>query len=201
VRQTAVLPHEEVPGDPCLVAYVVFQEDWQADDTVLRSFLSGLLPSYMVPAAFITLAELPVLASGKLDRRALPSPAGVRSDRSVSYVAPRDPVEQILAEIWAQVLGVEQVGVFDHFFELGGHSLLATQALARIRQAFEIDLQLRSLFEEPTVAGLASWLRSSPDADKVEKTAALRIELAGLSEEEVDALLLADADVENGLSR
>jgi amino acid adenylation domain-containing protein len=200
VRQAAVMPHEEVPGDPYLVAYVAFQEDGQVDETELRSFLSGLLPSYMVPATCIALAELPVLASGKLNRRALPSPAGVRSERSVSFVAPRDPVEQILAEIWAQVLRVERVGVFDHFFELGGHSLLATQALARIRQVFEIDLQLRSLFEEPTVAGLTASLRGSPDADKVEKTAALRIELAGLSEEEVEALLLAEADAEKGLS-
>ncbi|HEX6864289.1 MAG TPA: phosphopantetheine-binding protein, partial [Thermoanaerobaculia bacterium] len=137
---------------------------------------------------------LPVLASGKLDRAALPAPSPFRSERPASFIAPRDPVEEILAQIWAQVLRVEPVGAFDHFFELGGHSLLATQALTLIRQTLEIDLPLRSLFEEPTVAGLAAALRRSPHADKVEKTAALRIELASLSEEEVDALLLADAE-------
>src|SRR6185295_7364439 len=192
VRQVAVAAREETPGNPYLVAYVALQEGGVADHDALRAFLSGLLPSYMIPAAFVTLAELPVLPSGKLDRAGLPAPTPFRSERSESFVAPRDPLEQILAEIWAQVLRVESVGVFDHFFELGGHSLLATQALARIRETFEIELQLRSLFEEPTVAGLAATLRNSPDADKVEKTAALRIELAGLSDEEVEALLLTD---------
>ena len=194
VQQAAVAAREEVPGSPYLVAYAVPREGQPIDPAGLRAFLSGLLPSYMIPAVFVILAGLPVLASGKLDRAALPAPAPFRSERPASFIAPRDPVEEILAQVWAQVLRVEPVGAFDHFFELGGHSLLATQALTRIRQALEIDLPLRSLFEEPTVAGFAAALRRSPHADQVEKMAALRIELASLSEEEVDALLLADAE-------
>ncbi len=108
-------------------------------------------------------------------------------------------MEQILAKIWTRVLKVERVGAFDDFFELGGHSLIATQVLARIRQVFDIDFPLRSLFEEPTIAGLAEILRRSNDGEKVEQIAALRIELDSLSDEEVRALLLAEATAEKGL--
>ena len=193
VRQAVVVGRREPSGSLGLAAYVVV--DGEVGSQELKELLRASLPEPMVPSWIVQLAELPVTPNGKLNRGALPDPAAA-AERSAHFVAPRDPLEQILAEIWGQVLKVERVGAFDNFFELGGHSLMATQTLARIRQAFEIDLQLRSLFEEPTVAGLASLLRSSPDADKVEKTATLRIALAGLSEEEVEALLLADAAAE-----
>src|SRR6185369_5016688 len=196
VRQAVVTVREDVPGDPRLVGYVL-PSNGQLDPAELRAFLAERLPYYMIPSAFISLAELPVLASGKLDRAALPVPA--TSERSASFVSPRDPLEQILAEIWAQVLKVERVGAFDSFFELGGHSLTATQALARIRQTFDIEFALRGLFEEPTVAGLAEALRRSNDGARIDETATLRIELAGLSDAEVEALLMAETAAEKGL--
>ncbi|HSF41609.1 MAG TPA: amino acid adenylation domain-containing protein [Thermoanaerobaculia bacterium] len=199
LREAVVAAPEEASGTRRLVAYVVPEPGEAPAVSELRAYLAQALPDFMVPTAFMALDALPLLPSGKVDRRALPAPEAARLERSASFVDPRDPLEQVLADIWAQVLKVERVGAFDNFFELGGHSLMATQALARIRQAFEIELQLRSLFEEPTVAGLAAVLRNSPDADKVEKTAALRVQLAGLSEDEIEALLLAEAVEERSL--
>jgi acyl carrier protein len=113
----------------------------------------------MVPSAFVALERMPLLPSGKLDRRALPAPGGTRR-RTVSFADARDPVEEVLANIWAGLLKLEQVGVDENFFELGGHSLLATQAVSRVREAFGVELPLRSLFERPTVAGLAKVVAS-----------------------------------------
>ncbi|RYZ33185.1 MAG: non-ribosomal peptide synthetase, partial [Myxococcaceae bacterium] len=120
----------------------------------LRSFLSSRLPDYMLPAAFLHLAALPLTANAKLDRKALPAPDS-RPALSQDFVAPRDDVESLLASLWASVLHLQRVGVHDNFFALGGHSLLATQALSRIRSAFGIDLPLRDLFDSPTVATLS----------------------------------------------
>ncbi|HKV09275.1 MAG TPA: amino acid adenylation domain-containing protein, partial [Thermoanaerobaculia bacterium] len=195
VRQAAVALRDDLPGRPRLVGYVLPQEGQPIEPMALRGFLAERLPAYMVPAAFVVLDELPVLASGKVDRAALPAPA---DDRSGRFVAPRGPLEQVLAEVLAQVLRIDRMGAFDNFFELGGDSLTAAQAVGRIREAFDIDFQLRSLFEDPTVAGLAETLRRSGDGAKVEETAALRIELAGLSDEEVEARLLAEATAEEG---
>src|SRR5207253_11229410 len=109
-------------------------------------------PDYMVPAAIVILAALPLTANGKVDKRALPAPEWQRPE--ASYQAPRTPVEEVVAGIWAEVLGLEQVGATDHFFTLGGHSLLATQVMSRLRSTFGVELALRELFEAPTVAGL-----------------------------------------------
>jgi surfactin family lipopeptide synthetase C len=109
-------------------------------------------------------------------------------------VPPRNAVEQVLAGLWAPVLGAERVGVHDNFFELGGHSLLATQVVARIREELEIDLELRHLFESPTVAGLAAALLADPQRrGQVERAAALTLELARMTDDEIDALLTAEA--------
>ncbi|MEH2337086.1 amino acid adenylation domain-containing protein [Nostoc sp.] len=117
----------------------------------LRSFLQKKLPEYMIPSAFVLLESLPLTPNGKVDRRALPKP-DLNSTLLEKYVAPRTPIEEILAQIWAQVLKVEQVGIYDNFFELGGHSLLATQLLSRIRNIFKLELPLHSLFAAATVA-------------------------------------------------
>jgi myxalamid-type nonribosomal peptide synthetase MxaA len=109
----------------------------------------------MVPAAFVFLPALPLTPNGKLDRQALPPPAPDRPDLETTYVAPRTPVEETIAEIWSSVLRRERIGVHDNFFELGGHSLLATQVYTRVREAFAVDLPLRMFFETPTIAGLA----------------------------------------------
>ena len=126
----------------------------QAVETVL-DFLKDKLPDYMVPGAYITLDVLPLTANGKVDRSALPAPDQSRPAPEETYVAPRSPVEEALAEIWTQVLGLDQVGINDNFFELGGHSLLATQVISRVTHSFQVTLSLRSLFGAPTIADLA----------------------------------------------
>ncbi len=127
----------------------------------LRLWLQQHLPAYMVPADFMLLTALPLTANGKLDRQALPAPVRTRSVRATG--APRNPLEQKLAEIWAEVLGVEAVGVHDNFFDLGGHSLLATQVMSRVAAALGWEVPLRALFESPTVAGLAAGLGSAEE--------------------------------------
>ncbi|MGA9773581.1 MAG: amino acid adenylation domain-containing protein [Blastocatellia bacterium] len=129
----------------------------EADGSVqaLKSYLSKHLPDYMIPSTFVTLDSLPLTSTGKIDRRALPSPETVRQEIVNDIVAPRTPTEEVLAGIWAEVLRLDQVGIHDHFFELGGHSLKATQAISRVRDAFLLDLPLRAIFEAATVAELA----------------------------------------------
>jgi len=154
IAQVAVILREDAPGDPRLVAYVVGSDPEPPSAATLRSRLQGSLPDYMLPSAFVFLDTLPLTPNGKLDRRALPAP-GRRPEASADQ-APRTPTEEILADIWVEVLGVSRVAVHDSFFELGGHSLLATQMVARARQALGVDLPLRALFEAPTLAALAA---------------------------------------------
>ena len=157
VLQSAVIAREDTAGDKRLVGYVVWSEGEPAGGVKeLRSHVQRRLPEYMVPSAFVSLESLPLTGNGKLDRKALPSPERVRTELASSYVAPADAVEEILAGVWEQVLGVERVGVEDNFFELGGHSLLATQVVSRIRDLFQVELPLRVLFENPTVRAVAA---------------------------------------------
>ncbi|HEY0606859.1 MAG TPA: amino acid adenylation domain-containing protein, partial [Herpetosiphonaceae bacterium] len=146
-----------------LVAYVVGNGEEQAQDmpggtAELQSFVKARLPEYMVPAAFVFLERLPVTANGKLDRKALPVPEMSRADLLDDYVAPRTPLEAQLAAIWAEVLQLERVGVEDSFFAIGGHSLVATQIVVRVRDAFQVDVSLRTLLETQTVAALAETI-------------------------------------------
>jgi acyl carrier protein len=115
----------------------------------------------MIPAVVMQLEKLPLTPQGKVDRRALPAPDSTRRDLEKVYCAPRNPTEERLAGIWAEVLRVERVGVEDNFFELGGHSLLATQVVSRMREGFSIELPLRRLFERPTVAGVAAIIEEA----------------------------------------
>ncbi|MFL6253473.1 MAG: amino acid adenylation domain-containing protein, partial [Pyrinomonadaceae bacterium] len=158
VREAVVLAREDEVGDARLVAYLVAAEDSQPDASELRSFLRQRLPDYMVPSAFVLLEEMPLTENGKVDRRALPAPEA--QETSEAYVAPRTPMEEMLASIWAEVLKVERVGVEDNFFDLGGHSLLAFQLVTRVRQTFRVEVLLRNLFAAPTVAGLAAFIES-----------------------------------------
>ena len=147
--------------DNRLLAYVVSQPEQKASVGELRACLQDQLPDYMMPAAFIFLDSLPLTANGKIDRQALPASDASRPELEAAYLAPRTPEEEILVSIFAEVLKVEKVGVHDNFFELGGHSLLATQAIAQIRESFQLELPLRCLFESPTVAGLATSITSA----------------------------------------
>ena len=148
---------ESQQAEPRLVAYIVASEESAGrlpDRAELRKNLKAVLPEYMVPQAFVWLDELPLLANGKVDRRALPAPDWGR-DESRIFVAPRTATEQQLANIWADILGVTQVSVHDDFFELGGHSLMAAQFVARVTESLQVGLPLRRLFDAPTIAGLA----------------------------------------------
>jgi amino acid adenylation domain-containing protein/non-ribosomal peptide synthase protein (TIGR01720 family) len=159
LRQALVLAREDRTGDKRLVAYVVPAAGHGVDTATLRQELKAKLPEYMVPSAFVTLEALPLTSNGKVDRKALPAPdASASATPASEYKAPRTPVEQRLAELWRDVLGVERVGVTDSFFELGGHSLLAVQVMSRIRATFGVDLPLRSLFEHRNVEALARAL-------------------------------------------
>ncbi|NMO13600.1 amino acid adenylation domain-containing protein [Pyxidicoccus fallax] len=162
VREAVALVREDGAGGPKLVAYVVPGEGAapeELDTRALRTFLSDRLPEYMVPSALVALSVLPLTPHGKLDRKALPS-ADPAAGKATEYLAPSTPTETLLADIWAQVLGVSRVGVEDNFFELGGHSLLATQVAARIQAFFGVELPLRELFAAPTVARLATRLEA-----------------------------------------
>ena len=161
IRQAAVTAEPDERGTLRLVGYLVSSEDPAVEP--LQAFLSETLPDYMIPATFATLDALPLTPSGKLDRRALPEIGAIGARREAQFVAPRDPVEEEIAGIWRELLGVERVGVFDDFFALGGHSLLATQAIMRIRRAHG-DIPLRALLAAPTVAALAGVVRNT-DSD------------------------------------
>ncbi|MGB8690508.1 MAG: amino acid adenylation domain-containing protein [Microcoleus sp.] len=154
VRETVVIARKNVTGDKQLVAYVVCHQQPSPAISDLRRFLKEKLPEYMVPGAFVVLEALPLTPNGKVDRRALPAPEK-RSELEESFVAPRTPIEEILASIWGNILSIDSVGVSDNFFELGGHSLLATQVISRVRDTLAVELPLRSLFEAPTIAEFA----------------------------------------------
>jgi amino acid adenylation domain-containing protein len=167
VRQCAVVARESNDGDTRLVAYVIAEGDG-VSPAELRTHLKERLPEYMVPSAFVTMDAMPLTANGKVDRRNLPEPGKVNEEPSGEAEGGRTPVEELLAGMWAQLLGAESVGVNKNFFELGGHSLLATQLVSKIKEAFQVELPLRIIFEAPTVAALA------------EAVEAARLEAAGL---------------------
>ena len=169
VREAIALVREDNPGDKRLVAYIVANSQLRGghgdtDPTHpefinhLRVFLKQKLPQYMIPSAFVLLEAMPLTPNGKIDRRSLRAPDTNTAEFESNFTEPRTPDEQLIAEIWAEVLGLERVGIHDNFFDLGGHSLLATQAISRLREAFQIEVPLRSLFESPTVATVTESL-------------------------------------------
>ena len=153
VMQAAVCASEDAAR---LIAYVVTSSSAGSDE--LQAFLADSLPEYMIPSAFVPLDSLPLTASGKIDRLALPDPDIADSDREARYVAPRDEIEAGIAQIWSELLGVDKVGVFDDFFDLGGQSLLAAQVIMRVRRIYG-DVPLQAMFIAPTPAALAEIVR------------------------------------------
>ena len=189
IRETAVIAREDVLGDKRLEAYVVTQQE-QLNSSELRSFLGELLPNYMVPSAFVFLDTMPLTPNGKINRRALPAPDESSIQLGTNFVTPRNPTEEILVAIWADVLGVEGVGIHDNFFELGGHSLLATTVVSRLNQALAAELTIRHIFETPTIVGLSSAITQSQfEYTDDEYIADLLAELEELTDEEARQLL------------
>lgn len=165
VKAAVVAGWEDTPGNKHLVAYIVPAGAHIPAVTELRRALGDKLPDYMLPSTFITLDALPLTATGKVDRRALPSPGRTRPSLESAFVAPRTPLEEKLAQLWAGVLGLDAVGVHDGFLDLGGDSLLATQVVSRVLTQFQVRVSLRALFDAPTVADMAALLVES-DTDE-----------------------------------
>ena len=159
VERTAVVVREDAPGEKYLVAYVVGRTP-QINAVTLRAYLTEQLPEYMVPPVYVFIPELPLTRNGKLDRNALPKPEKQElsgsDEKSIELLSPE---EEIVSGIWSDLLGVQRVGRHDNFFDLGGHSLLATQLISRVRNALDIELPLRTVFESPTVSGMIEHLK------------------------------------------
>jgi surfactin family lipopeptide synthetase A len=172
VRGAVAAARDDPAGESRLVAYLICGPQ-PPTATQLRIHLKERLPDYMIPAAFVTLDEFPMTPNGKVDRRVLPDPNHERPEQDGQYVAPHGPVEEALALIWAEVLHLERVGAQDNFFALGGNSLQGTRLMARVRQAFRVDVPLLALFEGPTVADLALVViqarAARKDADRIEQ--------------------------------
>jgi len=180
-----------------LVAYVVLDDDVGVseesifDTDQIKQFLRRMLPEYMIPSMIVVMNEMPLSPSGKVDKKALPAPDLDRSLMKSVYVEPRNDIERELVQICEELLGVDQVGVHDNFFELGGHSLLATQFISRVRESLSVELELRQLFETPTVAQIAEAIETSEAEATVDRTriAELIKRINELSDDEVKELL------------
>ncbi|TYR81430.1 amino acid adenylation domain-containing protein [Priestia megaterium] len=179
VKQAAVIVREDQPGDKRLVAYVVPVVKASLDSAELRQYIGSGLPDYMVPSAFVVMEELPLTPNGKINRKELPAPD---LTSMITERAPRTPQEEILSDLFAEVLGLSRIGIDDSFFDLGGHSLLASALMIRIREAFGIELGIGKIFETPTVAGLAKQLNHGKSArlpvKKVEKPESIPLSFA-----------------------
>jgi acyl carrier protein len=187
VRDAVVVARVYSPGEKRLAAYVV-AAGTPPKASELRNHVAERLPEYMIPSSFVMLSSLPRTANGKIDRRALPAPS--ETGDIELFVAPRTPVEEVVCGVWAEVLGVERVGVNDNFFELGGHSLLAMQLLSRLRGTFQMELPLRVLFEAPTVAELSlALVEFEAKPGQVEKIASILKQLESMPPETVSEML------------
>jgi acyl-coenzyme A synthetase/AMP-(fatty) acid ligase len=166
VREAVVVAREDTPGEKRLVAYYTCRERKASELStgeempgaeVLRAYLNGKLPEYMVPAAYVRLERLPLTANGKLDRKALPAPEG-EAYVTRGYEAPKGEIETAVAGIWGEVLELERVGRHDNFFELGGHSLLVVRVITRLRQALSVEVKIGDLFARPVLSALAEHI-------------------------------------------
>ena len=194
VQDAVAVARDDSPGDKSIVAYLVVDGRPNPPVSELRSYLKSKLPDFMVPSAFVFLDQLPMTPNGKVDRRALlaagqPIPVAERA-----YVPPRTPTEETLVGVWAEILGVDRVGVEDDFFELGGHSLLATRVISRVLNSFQVELPVRSLFEAPTIADMAVVIAQN-QANQAEEVDVARLlaELEALSDEQGKQLLAEES--------
>ncbi|MBZ5554817.1 MAG: amino acid adenylation domain-containing protein [Acidobacteriia bacterium] len=174
VADAVVVAREEKAGGKRLIAYIVAKGRTQPGFDELRQFLKAKLPDYMVPSLFVPLEAFPLTPNGKVDRRALPEPEGPNLVAGQEFIAPRNPAEEMLAGLWAEVLDLERVGIHDNFFDLGGHSLLATRVISRIRELMQVELPLQRLFEFPTIAGLVECIEAARRGGPVPSTLPLQ---------------------------
>jgi amino acid adenylation domain-containing protein len=189
VRESVVLVREDEPGNQRLVAYILPHSDAKPVVSNLKDFLQEQLPDYMIPTAFVLLDAFPLTPNGKIDRLALPAPDSARFNLK-EYVAPQTPIEEVLADIWADILKIERVGIHDNFFDLGGHSLLATQLISRVHKILRAQLTLRDLFEVPTIANLSKILiANEAKPGQTEKIALTLKKIKTMSAEEKKKLL------------
>lgn len=200
VSDAVVVAQEDEPGVQRLVAYVVARNGNAPSVTELRRHLQQSLPDYMIPSVFVELEALPLTSSGKVDRKSLPAPDGMRAELGTAFVAPSDALEESLATIWREVLRLERVGVYDDFFASGGHSLLAAQVLSRIQREFGVELALRDFFSAPNIRTLAERISevTLAGADE-EKLEAMLNALENLDEQQAQSILSSDQP--DGLSR
>ncbi|MFZ0750365.1 MAG: non-ribosomal peptide synthetase, partial [Pyrinomonadaceae bacterium] len=191
VRQVVVLARDEKEtGGKQLVAYIVGVQGQSITAGELRDHVKKFLPDYMAPGAFVLLDNLPLTQNGKVDLSALPLPGELTREPEETYVAPRNAVEEAIVGIWSQLLRVERVGVNDNFFHLGGHSIFAIQLLSRLNKAFSLDLQIRVIYDQPTLAELAAAIvqTQAEQADSSELNRLLA-ELEDTSDENAQAML------------
>jgi amino acid adenylation domain-containing protein len=183
IRELAVVVREDIPGDKRLVAYIVPHQNQPPTTNNLRDFLSQKLPQYMIPSVFVILESLPLTPNGKIDRKALPSP-NISEHLEGEFIAPRDEVEEQLANIWGKFLGHDSFGINDNFFDLGGHSLLSVRLVSEIEKFFNYRLPLSSFFQISTIAEIAKWIR-----EKTSETITAEDLPKGLDFEDYRALL------------
>jgi amino acid adenylation domain-containing protein len=189
VMESIVVDRKDSSGDIRLIAYFVPEVGVEPTSLELLTFLQEKLPSYMLPSAFMAIKEIPLTPNGKVDRRALPAPEQIEVS-TAGFIAPRTEMEQLVAEIWCEILGITQVGADSNFFDLGGHSLLATRVMNRIRERCGVELPLRVLFEFPTVVSLAAKLDDArPKETELSRILDILVNMENISEEEVTTLL------------
>jgi len=192
VQQTVVLAREDIRGEKGLVAYVVSNQQSTPTINDLRTFLKQKLPDYMVPSAFVVLDSLPLTPNGKLDHHALPEPGRARPDLEEGFVAPRTPLEESVARIWAEALGLEAVGIYDNFFELGGDSLTATKLAWKMSTALELDIPVRLLFLHQDIATLAETIQKGRVPEKLRPLVS-RAKASGISTSDASQNLAGSA--------
>jgi acyl carrier protein len=198
IKDALVAVRENGAGDKRLAAYVTFKPSQSATASQLRGYLKDRVPEHMLPSWYAVLESFPLTSSGKVDRNALAVSANGNLGSGQKYVAPRNPLEEIVAAIFAEVLETNAVGVLDDFFESGGHSLLAIQLAGRLREAFQVEVPLRGIFADATVAGIAATLlEEEGERLRVQRTAELMVKLATVSDDQASDMLRKD----NGLNR
>jgi non-ribosomal peptide synthetase component F/acyl carrier protein len=194
IKELAVVPNKLASGETLLVAYLVARDKSSAPTvTELRLFLKDKLPESMIPAAFVVLSKLPLLPTGKVDRRSLPEPERSRPELENPFVGAETFIQEKLAMIWAEVLNLDRVGIHDNFFDLGGHSLTASRIVSQVIKEFRLELSLRSLFQSPTVAAMAAIIDGHQDKDLPEgEMERILSEVESIREEEAQRLLSSD---------